>query len=164
MPDELRCAPFLPELGTGAMIQPVSAEEPRVTADDLVELNDEVLARTASLARATGTALMVLGAVGAAAWLWLVARQQQLVGGGDVGIFSFGADEGGPSFTQRLDGFASTFGYLVSVALTAGFGLLLRVLGQYLTARTGGSLLSAVKAGDLFAESGEEEEEDYWPS
>lgn len=146
------------------MIQPVSAEEPRVTADDLVELNDEVLARTASLVRAAGTALMFIGAVGAAAWLWLVARQQQLVGD-DEGIFRFGADEGGQSFMQRLDVFASTFGYLVTVALTAGFGLLLRFLGQYLTARTGGSLLSAVQVGDPLGGSGEEEEEeDYWPS
>lgn len=145
------------------MIQPVSAEEPRVTADDLVELNDEVLARTASLVRAAGAALMVVGAVGAAAWLWLVARQQQLVGD-DAAFFSFGADEGGQSFMQRLDGFASSFGYLVSVALTAGFGLLLRFLGQYLTARTGGSLLSTVKVGDPLAGSVGEEEEDYWPS
>ncbi|HVM01180.1 MAG TPA: hypothetical protein VM263_00810 [Acidimicrobiales bacterium] len=61
----------------------MESEESRITAGDVRELNRAVLRATARAGRAAGTGLLVIGAVGAALWLWIVLRQQDVIGGGE---------------------------------------------------------------------------------
>lgn len=114
----------------------------RITADDVRELNRGALRTTARIGRSVGTGLMVIGALGAVLWLWIVLRQQQVLGGSD-GPFGFGVDDESPSVKQRLDVLASSFSYLAGVSLTAGVGMALRMAAEYLTATFGGSLTAA---------------------
>ena len=127
----------------------MNSEDLRITADDVLNLNRDVLVATARAARLVGTGLLVIAAVGALLWLWLVLRQQQLIGEAD-GRFVFGTgDDESPSTKERLDLMASVFGYLVSVALTGGAGMALRMAGQYLTTTSGGSLTAAAVGDPL---------------
>lgn len=137
----------------------MGSEELRITADDVRELNRAVLCGTARVARAVGTGLLVIGALGAALWLWIVLRQQDVIGSRD-GTFAGVAQD--PSAAQRLDLVAGSFGYLVSVALTAGAGMALRLGGEHLGAANGGSLTAAAvgdrlpSAADDLAWTGDE--------
>lgn len=86
----------------------MTTDEPRITADDVVELNRGVLVGTARFTRLLGTVLMVIGALGALLWLWIVLRQQDVVVGGE-GPLQFGLEDGGLSAKQRLDILATSF-------------------------------------------------------
>ena len=137
---------------------PVATEKSRVTDDDVAEINRATLGRTASVSRHVGTALIVLAAVGVAAWLWVLARQQQLLGGGDGSSGFFGSPEGDVSVTERVDLFASSIGFLLNAAMVAGLGLALRLVAEYLLARSGVSL-SGLDVGEPWPDVAEEEDE-----
>lgn len=128
------------------MLPFVTADDLRVTADDLTELNRSVLVRTARLGRVLGTVLIAIGALGGVFWIWVVWRQQNLIGD-DNSPFNFGLDDA--DLSARLDVFATTFSFITSAALTAGLGMVLRVAGEYVVAEKGGSL-TAVEVGDPF--------------
>lgn len=119
-------------------------ESPRVTGEDVVQLNRGVLLRSARLARVVGTVLVAIGALGFLMWVWIVLRQQHVIGGEH---FMFGPPGDG-SPTQRLDAFAGSFGFLTETTVTAGIGALLRLAGEHLTAGHGGSL-TGLAAGDV---------------
>ena len=104
--------------------------------------------------RLLGTGLMAIGALGGVLWLWVVLRQQNVIGGGE-GPFNFGLDDTEMSAKQRLDSFASWFSFLSGVAVTAGLGMVLRVAGEWLIAENGGSLTRAA-VGDALP-TGEED-------
>jgi hypothetical protein len=128
---------------------PVASEDALVTAEDVVELNRASIARAGALARGAGSVLVAVGVVGAVAWLWTAARQQQLVdsGGGDGGLAVFGPPSEELSFVERLDLFASTIGFLLTAALLTGVGFLLRLVADYSVGRTGTSL-TGFEVGD----------------
>jgi hypothetical protein len=119
------------------------------TADDIAELNRMAVERSAAFARVAGTVVLVLGAFGAAAWLWLNARLQLRLDdvGGPLG--SFGEDDG-VSILDRLDTLTAYVEVLIVSALAAGVGLGLRAVADYLVARTGGSL-TGFRVGDRLA-------------
>ncbi len=132
----------------------MTTDEPRITADDVVELNRGVLVGTARFTRLLGTVLMVIGALGALLWLWIVLRQQDVVVGGE-GPLQFGLEDGGLSAKQRLDILATSFSFLSGVALTAGVGMALRMAGEYVIADKGGSLTRAA-VGDALPTGADE--------
>lgn len=133
----------------------VTTDDKRVTADDVLELNRSVLVQTARFCRVLGTVLMTIGALGVLLWLWVVLRQQEVIGESD-GPFSFGFDGAEVSAKQRLDVFATTFSVLTSAVLPAGLGLVLRVLGQHMISEKGGSL-TRVRIGDLLPRAADEQ-------
>lgn len=120
----------------------MTSEELRVTADDVVELNRSVLLGTARFGRLLGTVLMAIGALGGVLWLWVVLRQQDVIGGA-AGPLNFGLEDAELSPKQRLDSFATSFSFLSGVALTAGLGMALRIAGECVIAEKGGSLTQA---------------------
>jgi hypothetical protein len=97
----------------------VTFNDAHITADDIAELNRSSLKATATIGRVAGMALMVLGAVGVVAWLWVAARQQQFFG--DASGFPFGtADD--LSVTRRVDLLVSSFSLLIYAGLVFGVG------------------------------------------
>lgn len=130
--------------------------EPRVTEAEVVALNRETLARTARWGRYGGNVLIVVGLVGVAGWLWMVARQQQLFGSADPtgGIFAF-SEEVSP--LQRVDLFSTSLGYLLNAVLTGGLGLGLRLVAEHLTIRSGGSL-TPLRAGERWSDAVDDDE------
>jgi hypothetical protein len=129
-----------------------------VTRDDVVILNRAVVARAAVMARLVGSALIVLAAVAAAAWAWLVVRQQVTMD--DASSFSGGGFED-LSIGQRVDLFANILPYLVYAGLALGAGIGLRLLADYAQARTGGSL-TGYEPGDTLPDP-DPERDDYAP-
>jgi hypothetical protein len=128
-----------------------------VTRDDVVILNRAVVARAAVMARLVGSALIVLAAVAAAAWAWLVVRQQVTMD--DESAFSGGFED--LSIGQRIDLFANILPYLVYAGLALGAGIGLRLLADYAQARTGGSL-TGYEPGDTLPDP-DPESDDYVP-
>jgi hypothetical protein len=116
------------------------------TAEDIAELNRMAVERSAAFARVAGTVVLVLGAFGTAAWLWLNARLQLRLDdvGGPLG--SFGEDDR-VSILDRLDTLTAYVEVLIVSVLAAGVGLGLRAVADYLVARTGGSL-TGFRVGD----------------
>jgi hypothetical protein len=116
------------------------------TAEDIAELNRMAVERSAAFARVAGTVVLVLGAFGAASWLWLNVRLQLRLDdvGGPLG--SFGEDDG-VSILDRLDTLTAYVEVLIVSVLAAGVGLGLRAMADYLVARTGGSL-TGFRVGD----------------
>jgi len=137
----------------------VTTDESGITEDDVAELNRGVLRRTATIARHASTGLTVLGLLGVTAWVWIVARQQLVLGGGAgiSGFFSSG--DGHLSFLQRIDVFVSTLGLLLSAGLVGGLGLALRLAAEYSISASGGSL-TGVEAGDPFLEDADRDSDD----
>lgn len=116
-----------------------------VTATDIDRLNRTAVARGAQLARRAGTALLVVGAIVLAAWLWAFLRQQGVLGGGDEGPLRF---ERHPDATARVDLTVTTISLLASAGILLGLGSGLRLIADYAVARTGGSLVG-IEAGDI---------------
>jgi hypothetical protein len=127
----------------------VGEEEPQLTADDVVELNRSAISTTARVVCQAGNVLVVLALVGVAAWLWIVARQQQLLG--NDGPSGFITVSGESPFARRVDIFAGSVGFLLNVGLVGGLGLGLRLAAENVMLRTGGTL-SGLEAGALLAE------------
>ena len=133
-----------------------AADGSTITGEDVDWLNGRSVARAAAFARIAGTVLIVVGALGVVAWLWMnVRRQQQLSeiidfmsGFGDdtdSGVVSF-ADRT-VSLSERIDAAADTVTLLLSAALAVGAGFGVRLVAEYTVARTGGSL-TAFAVGD----------------
>jgi hypothetical protein len=111
-----------------------------ITEDDVDALNRASIARAAAFVRIAGSALVVVGVVGCAAWLWNVIRTQQQVSG-SVNLTLGG--QGAPvdvDLVDRLDLFVSFVALLVTSAVAAGFGLLLRLTADFLVVRSGGTV------------------------
>lgn len=117
-----------------------------VTPDDVAGSNEALIQRTAYFAQLVGTGLVAVAAVGALAWLYVAARQQL-----NASDFTFGGNDGTDpvSLGERLNLFASAFGYLMQAALVLAIGVAIRLLAQWATARTGGSL-TGFQPGDPF--------------
>lgn len=120
----------------------------RVDAEDVDYFNRETMRDAAQRARLVATALVVVGAVGALAWLWLTIRTQQHAQGLSLGL---GSDAEAPQATllERFDGLTRTIGLLVSSALTFGLGIALSLLASHMTVSYGGTL-TGVEEGDEF--------------
>jgi hypothetical protein len=128
-----------------------------VTSEDVIVLNRAVVARAAGFARLGGTAVLVVGGLGLAAWVWVTVRQQQMAE--DTMVLAPGS--GDLSFGQRVDLVANTYVYLIYAAVAAGVGLALRLVADYAVARTGGSL-TGFEPGDTLPDP-EPERDDYVP-
>jgi hypothetical protein len=114
----------------------VADEDSVVTGEDIEDLNRAVIRRAGVFAQIAGAALVVVGAVGLAAWAWIVIRQQLLRDGS-----SFSFDSGDrTTLAVRIDILAGTFGYLVEPAVALTIGLAVRLLSGVLLARAGVSL------------------------
>jgi hypothetical protein len=124
-----------------------------LTADDVAHLNGSAVARTAAFARLAGTALVAVGGLGAAAWLWSTVRIQMLIDG--TGGLSLDPAES-VSLAERLDAASQYVATLVFAGLAIAGGLALRLVADYTVARTGGTLTGYV-AGDPFPGDGEED-------
>jgi hypothetical protein len=120
-----------------------------VTAADITTTNAMMVARAAAFARIAGSALIVVGTIGALAWAWLTVRIQQRLSDVPVsGGFYVDLGSGSPSLLDRIDVLVpSTVVLLMEVALAAGLGVLLRLCADYAVARTGGSL-TGYQVGD----------------
>jgi hypothetical protein len=129
------------------MIEP---DDDVITAQDVEELNG-VVVRAAAFVRIAGTVLVVVGVVGCAAWLWTTVRTQQAVSAS----VNFGIPATGPKpdvdLIDRVDLFAPYVGAVVIASLVVGFGLLLRLVADFVVARTGASL-TGFEAGDRLAD------------
>jgi hypothetical protein len=128
----------------------VTVDEDRITADDVAALNRASLARVATIGRYAAIVLLVVAAFGFAAWVWVVARQQNLFGGGDG--FLFGGDRENPSFTERVDLFATSISILVSAGMVGALGLGLRLVSDFILMRAGATL-TGVEVGDEVEET-----------
>jgi hypothetical protein len=140
-----------------------TAHSSTITGEDIAWLNGRSVARAGAFARLAGTALIVAGALGVVAWLWMsVRRQQQLSeiadfanglgdGSGDGDVLSF--TDQTVSLSERIDVLADTAMLLVTAALAVAAGSGLRLVAEYTVARTGGSV-TGFEAGDPVPEGG----------
>ena len=129
-------------------------DEPRTTANDIVELNRSAISTTAKAVRQAGTVLVALALAGLAAWLWIVARQQQLFGNeGPSGFISL---SNGMAFKERIDLFAGSIGFLLNVGLVGGVGLGIRLAAENVMLRAGASL-TGLEVGDPMAAACEDD-------
>jgi hypothetical protein len=121
-----------------------------IEADDVAWLNTRAVERAGAFTRLAGTALVVVGVLGAATWAWLTVRQQQRLD--DVGgQFELrGAD---PSLTDRIDAFAEFVLFLVWAGLAVGAGVGLRLAAHYTVVRAGGSV-TGFAVGDPVPDGG----------
>jgi hypothetical protein len=119
-----------------------------VTEADVESLNRASIVRAAAFVRIAGSVLVVVGALGAVAWLWTMVRTQQQAGA----RFEF-SDSGALELdlVDRVDILAPYVGVLATTALVVGFGLLLRLVSDFVVARSGGTL-SGFEAGDVLDE------------
>ena len=139
-----------------------TADSSTITGEDVAWLNGRSVARAGAFARLAGTALIVAGALGVLAWLWVsVRRQQQL---DEIADFANGLGEGSEggvlsftdrtvSFSERIDVFADTVMLLLTAALAVAAGSGLRLVAEYTVARTGGSV-TGFEVGDPVPEGG----------
>jgi hypothetical protein len=127
---------------------PVAGGADTISGGDIALLNGQAVERAGAFARLAGSALIIVGAVGVAAWLWLTVRRWQTID--DFEGFSNGFEGKGPdvSFAERVDAVASYLPVVVYGAVAIGVGVGLRLMADYTVARTGGSL-SGFLVGDL---------------
>jgi hypothetical protein len=114
-----------------------------VGAEDVAALNRAMVERAAAFTRIAGTVLIVVGVIGVLAAVWFIVREQQQLDSGGM----FGGNEGDVSLLDRFDVFTTRFAVFELPALVAGAGLALRLLADYATARTGGTL-TGYEVGD----------------
>ena len=120
-----------------------------VTDEDVDALNRATMARAAAFVRLAGSVLVAAGATGVAAWLWLAIRTQQNLSSSSVHLTLGG--QGAPldfDLVDRLDLLTASFGLLMTSVLVVGFGLLLRLIADFVDARSGGTLTGFVP-GDV---------------
>ncbi|MEY2592215.1 MAG: hypothetical protein QOJ67_4199 [Acidimicrobiaceae bacterium] len=129
----------------------MSDSDVTITADDVKELNDAAVVRAAAFARFAGTALVGVGALGCLAWFWSTVRAQQSASiGANFGLPGTGIERD-ISLVDRLDLFAPYVGPIVTAALVVGFGLMLRLVADFVVTRMGGSVTGFLP-GDRFDE------------
>jgi hypothetical protein len=122
-------------------------ESDTVTPDDIATLNGMAVERSAVFARTAGAVLVLVGVIGAAAWLWYSVRTQLRLDDDQFSATPFGGP--GVSLADRIDVLSGYVDPVVWSALAAGVGLGLRVLADYAVARTGGSLTGFQIGDDL---------------
>jgi hypothetical protein len=122
-----------------------------IEAADITVLNGRMVERAGAFARLAGVGLIVVGALGVLAWVWVVVRQQLMIDDDTPSPFGFGGED--LSLVDRLDAFSQYVVYLVwsALAVAAGFGL--RLAADFAVARTGGSLTGFL-VGDPVPEGG----------
>jgi hypothetical protein len=120
-----------------------------VTATDIDRLNRTAVARGARLAHMAGTGLLVLAGILFVAWLWAFLRQQDLLAStpGPLRVV------GHPDPAVRVDLAISSLSLLANAGVLTALGTGLRLIADYATARTGGSLVG-VRVGDLIPPEG----------
>jgi hypothetical protein len=119
-----------------------------VTEADVDALNRASIARAAAFVKVAGSVLVVVGAVGCAAWAWASVRTQQQIS--SAANLTFGGS-GSPidiDFVDRIDALTSFVALLVTSAVAVGFGLMLRLGADVVVARSGGSL-TGFEPGDV---------------
>jgi hypothetical protein len=121
-----------------------------VTESDVANLNRRTVERSASIARSAGTVLVVVGAVGVAAWVWIAVRTQDRGGMVQYGLVE-DLELPGLSISERIDLFAGSLSLLMFSAAVVGVGLFLRVAGDYGQTRVGGSV-TGFQVGDRLGE------------
>ena len=131
-----------------------------VTSEDVRDLNVMTLQRAGFFARVGGDVLVVVGAIGVVAWLWLIVRQQ-LEGGGFLALTDGSGGEG-VSIGERLDAIAGTYGILLQAVLAVAVGLAVRLLAANLLSQLGVSL-TGFEPGDPLAPDPEPEATDPTP-
>ena len=119
-----------------------------LTVDDIHDLNRESVERASAFVRIAGSILVVVGTVGALAWLWSAVRVQQQAS--PAAAFGLAQSSGNDvSWIDRVDLFAPYVGSLVIAASAVGFGLFLRLLADFLVDRMGGTTTGFVEGDEL---------------
>lgn len=122
--------------------------EDTIGSEDIAWLNGRAVERAGAFTRLAGTALIVVGAIGVATWLWLTVRQLHAIDDADsFGSGDFGTGTSDFSFADRLDLVANFVPVLLYAAVAAGVGSALRLVADYTVARTDGSI-SGFAVGD----------------
>lgn len=121
-----------------------------LTASDIATMNRVAIVRAAAFTRIVGSAMIVVGLMGTATWLWLTVRTQQRL---QASLFGFDVPIGAPEPTEpslldRLDAVPPTAVLLLLAVMALGAGTLLRLVADYAVARTGGSL-TGFEVGDV---------------
>lgn len=130
----------------------MSDDSDTFTQEDIDSVNGSTNRRAAQIAYVVGAGLVVVGIVGAIAWVWIAIRQQVRIA--DGGSFSFSQD-GTADLGDRIDVFATTLGLLLEAALVLSAGVAIRVLSGVFLAREGVSL-TRLTVGDPFPGAPEE--------
>ena len=126
-----------------------------LTLDDIRDLNRMSVERGAAFVRIAGSIVAGIGVVGALAWLWGAIRtQQEALPSAALG-FPGSTQPNGVSWVDRIDLLAPFMGSLVVAAAVTAFGLLLRLLADFLVDRVGGST-TGFEAGESLEERSEE--------
>jgi len=126
----------------------MSDRDNALTADDIHDLNRESVERASAFVRIAGSILVVVGTVGALAWLWSAVRVQQQAS--SAAAFGLSRSSGNDvSWIDRVDLFAPYVGNLVLAASAVGFGLFLRLLADFLVDRVGGTTTAFVEGDEL---------------
>jgi hypothetical protein len=96
------------------------------------------LLRSTVLAWSVSTALVVIGGLLAAAWLWqLIRTQQQLSAGGVPSLAGGASSSPAPSLIDRVDALSETVTGLGYAGIVVGLGIGLRLVGDMVAARLG---------------------------
>jgi hypothetical protein len=117
------------------------------TTDDVADLNIQSVARSGVILRLVGTMLVVAGAVGVIAWLWLEVRTQQRITSGPLSFNAANGTATGLDLADRIDAFTDSISSLLLSTLVVGVGVASRLVADYAIARSGGSL-TGFNAGD----------------
>lgn len=124
----------------------VSDPDDMVTAQDVAVLNRAMVERAAAFARIGGTALIVVGALGLLAALWILVRGQQTV---DAGGSIFGSGGTDVELVDRIDLMSAQFSVVVAPGIALAAGLAVRLMADYTVGRSGGTL-TGFEVGDHF--------------
>jgi hypothetical protein len=124
-----------------------------ISESEIIELNSRAVERSSIIGRYLGSALLVVGSIGAIGWAWLTVRSQ--LNYGPIGYGIGNLDVPSPSFTERIDVAANGLSMLLAASVAVGVGMLLRVASDYAQARVGGSI-TGYRAGDAFPEDAED--------
>jgi hypothetical protein len=117
-------------------------------------MNRAAIARATAFVRLAGTVVVAIGAIGVLAWLWTAVRAQQQV----APAVTIGLDAQLPSrdvsLIDRIDLLAPYVESLLLAFLVIGFGLLLRLIADFVLDRTGGTI-TGFEAGDILGDEDE---------
>ena len=117
------------------------------TAQDIGALNEQSVARASAILRIAGSALVVVGALGALGWFWFEVRIQQEITHTPLELNLTTGRGAGLDLVDRIDAFANSISLLMVSSLVVGLGLASRLLADYTVTRTGGTTTGFV-AGD----------------
>ncbi|HEY8525892.1 MAG TPA: hypothetical protein VIL48_13060 [Acidimicrobiales bacterium] len=110
-------------------------------------MSRDTIVKAATFARVAGIVFVIVGAVGAAAWLWLTVRLQLLLDGPDPTFGARNRPTREISLVDRVTVTAHVTEYLLCSALAVGVGFGLRLAADFAVVRAGGSL-TGLESGD----------------